>query len=105
MNYVPFSVLNLDNPFYDSLKNDYKEFETWFKKKQADGSKAYVEIERSTNEIVGFLYVKVEEEEIADVSPVLSAKKRIKAGTFKVNAHGTKYGERFYKENNGSCPF
>lgn len=98
MNYVPFSMLNLDNPFFDSLKKDYEEFETWFKKKQADDSKAYVEIEKSTNEMVGFLYVKVEEEEITDVFPVLPAKKRIKAGTFKVNAHGTKYGERFIKK-------
>lgn len=98
MNYVPFSMLNLDNPFFDSLKEDYKEFETWFKKKQAADSKAYVEIEKSTNEMVGFLYVKVEEEEITDVFPVLPAKKRIKAGTFKVNAHGTKYGERFIKK-------
>lgn len=98
MDYRLFSAINLDDPFFDSLKADYKEFEVWFKKKQSDASKAYIEIEKLTNEIVGFLYVKVEEGEVSDVAPVLSAKKRIKAGTFKVNAHGTKYGERFIKK-------
>ena len=98
MDYKPFSGIDLDNSFFDSLKADYKEFETWFKKKQADGSKAYIEIDKSTNKMVGFLYVKVEDGEINDVVPVLSAKRRIKAGTFKVDAHGTKYGERFIKK-------
>lgn len=98
MDYIPFSAIDLDNPFFDSLKADYKEFETWFKKKKDDGSKAYIEIEQSTKEIVGFLYVKVENEELKDVEPVLPARRRIKAGTFKVNAHGTKYGERFIKK-------
>ena len=98
MDYKPFSGIDLDNSFFDSLKADYKEFETWFKKKQTDGSKAYIEIDKSTNKMVGFLYVKVEDGEINDVVPVLSAKRRIKAGTFKVDAHGTKYGERFIKK-------
>lgn len=98
MDYKTFSKIDLDDSFFDSLKSDYKEFETWFKKKQTDGSKAYIEIDKSTNSIVGFLYVKIEDEEIKDVVPVLPAKRRIKAGTFKVDAHGTKYGERFIKK-------
>ena len=51
MDYKPFSGIDLDNSFFDSLKADYKEFETWFKKKQTDGSKAYIEIDKSTNKM------------------------------------------------------
>ena len=98
MDYKTFSTIDLNNPFFDSLKADYKEFETWFKKKQTDGSKAYIEIDKSTNKMVGFLYVKVENEDIKDIVPILPAKRRIKVGTFKVDAHGTKYGERFIKK-------
>lgn len=98
MDYVAFSTVDLGNSFFDSLKVDYKEFEIWFKKKQTDGSKAYIEIEKNSKEIVGFLYVKVEDGNVNDIVPPLPAKKRIKAGTFKVNAHGTKYGERFIKK-------
>lgn len=27
---VIFESLNVDDPFFDSLKNDYKEFRSWF---------------------------------------------------------------------------
>ena len=29
-----FSNINLNDPFFDSLKSDYKEFSDWFNKKQ-----------------------------------------------------------------------
>lgn len=98
MDYKFFKSVDLNNSFFDTLKSDYKEFEDWFKKKQNQNSKAYIETEKDTNEIMGFLYLKAENGEVNDVSPLLAAKKRIKVGTFKVNAHGTKYGERFIKK-------
>lgn len=94
--YKPFSKINLADNFFDSLKGDYKEFELWFNKKSLDNSFAYVlEI---NNKIQAFLYLKVEEETITDVTPNLPKALRVKVGTFKVNPHGTRLGERFIKK-------
>jgi hypothetical protein len=92
-----FSKIDLDNPFFDSLKQDYKEFTDWFLKKANLGEQAYVFY--SKPEIIdGFLYLKIENEELRDVIPIKPAKARLKLGTLKINAHGTKLGERFIKK-------
>lgn len=93
--YVRFSAVNLHDEFFDSLKNDYAEFEEWFAKKATN--MAYV----STNDagkIDGFLYLKQEEEALTDVNPPLPPTPRLKIGTFKIEAHGTKLGDRFVKK-------
>jgi L-amino acid N-acyltransferase YncA len=95
MEYKRFSQIDLNDAFFDSLKADYAEFEDWFIKKSNDGEYAYV-IE--SNGIQGFLYLKVEDDEIADVIPPLPKAKRVKVGTLKVNPHGTRLGERFVKK-------
>lgn len=43
-------------------------------------------------------YLKVEEEELNEVIPNKPCKRRLKVGTLKINAHGTKLGERFIKK-------
>lgn len=48
--------------------------------------------------IDGFLYLKVESDAVTDVTPPLPAKARLKIGTFKINPHGTRMGERFLKK-------
>ncbi len=93
---LPFSAINLADPFFDSLKADYKEFADWFAKKSADGSSVYVS--HAENSVNGFLYLKRESEAVSDVEPQLQALPRIKVGTFKVDAHGTRLGERFMKK-------
>ena len=35
----PFSAINLADPFFDSLKGAYPEFEQWYAKKAAAGEK------------------------------------------------------------------
>ncbi|WP_130619825.1 N-acetyltransferase [Dyella amyloliquefaciens] len=90
-----FKDINLADPFFDSLKADYAEFPAWFAKKAEDA--AYV-FEGDGGAIDGFLYLKVEEGEVGDVVPPLPARRRIKIGTLKINAHGTKLGERFIKK-------
>lgn len=96
MHYLKISSLNLNDPFFDSLKADYKEFEQWFNKKANSGESAFV---TATNKLIqGFLYLKIEDEEISDVVPVLPKSKRVKVGTFKINPHGTRLGERFIKK-------
>lgn len=90
-----FKHINLADPFFDSLKHDYAEFPAWFAKKAEDS--AYV-FEGDNGEIDGFLYLKVEEGAVEDVVPPLPPCRRIKVGTLKINAHGTKLGERFIKK-------
>ena len=90
-----FVNINLSDPFFDSFKEDYAEFEKWFIKKSDET--AYVcEINCA---IKAFLYVKVEDElEVYDsISPPMPARRRLKIGTFKVDAFGLKLGERFLK--------
>lgn len=90
-----FSDVKLSDPFFDSLKADYPGFENWFEKKKDD--KAFVSLDEAGN-LQGFLYTKQETEELTDITPSLPALHRLKIGTFKVNAHGTKLGERFIKK-------
>lgn len=91
-----FSHINLNDPFFDSLKEDYSEFESWYNKKSLNGEKAYVLYGDSG--LIAFLYLKIEDEASVDITPMLAAKRRLKIGTFKIDAHGTKLGERFVKK-------
>jgi L-amino acid N-acyltransferase YncA len=97
LEFAKFSNINLGDEFFDSLKSDYAEFESWFNKKSAQNENSYI-AKNETGGIEAFLYLKQEEEEVSDVKPALPAKKRVKVGTFKINPHGTKLGERFIKK-------
>lgn len=90
-----FSEIDLSDPFFNSLKADYVEFPAWFAKKADD--KAYV-FRNNAGQIDGFLYLKIEDGALLDVTPPLSSAKRLKVGTLKINPHGTRLGERFIKK-------
>ncbi|SHG08146.1 hypothetical protein [Dysgonomonas macrotermitis] len=92
-----FSEINLDDLFFDSLKESYAEFSDWFGRKAAEGATVYVQYDMKGN-IAGFLYLKIENGSLDDIEPVRPNKKRLKVGTFKVNPHGTRFGERFVKK-------
>lgn len=87
--------ININDPFFDSFKEDYKEFESWFNKKS--DAESYVCI--TDGSVKAFLYIKVEnkEENYSDITPAFAPKKRLKIGTFKVVSTGYKLGERFLK--------
>lgn len=91
-----FSNINLNDPFFDSLKSDYQEFSDWFIKKSENNERAF--IFEKNNKLDGFLYLKKENEEINDIVPPLPKKERLKIGTFKINPHGTRLGERFIRK-------
>lgn len=95
--YCNFSNINLNDVFFDSLKNDYTEFEDWFNRKSLYGEKAF--IQTVDNNLEGFLYLKIENGPITDVSPEIYVDRAIKIGTFKINPHGTRLGERFIKKS------
>ena len=92
-----FGNINLADPFFDSLKEAYPEFCEWYNRKAARGEKAYVFL-FDDGRVADFLYMKIETEAVEDVVPVLSAKRRLKVGTFKLLSRGTRRGERFMKK-------
>ena len=90
-----FGNISLDDSFFDSFKEDYPEFESWFKKKSQNV--AYVAYNDSL--LYTFLYLKVEgpDENYYQINPVFQPKKRLKIGTFKVLSNGYRISERFIK--------
>jgi len=91
-----FASINLNDTFFDSLKNDYTHFSTWYNKKSEENAIAYTL--NTEYGLSAFLYLKIENIIDTSIIPKLSEKKRLKVGTFKINAHGTKLGERFVKK-------
>ena len=93
---VPIGSLDVNNEFFDSLRAAYEGFNTWFNKKCDED--AYVCLD-DNGQMLGFLYLKPEnvDENYSDISPIFPRKKRLKIGTFKVDATGFRLGERFVK--------
>ena len=93
-----FSSIGLLDPFFDSLKEDYEGFEDWFNGKAEKDESAFVFYDKDNN-LQGFLYLKDESDEIDEaIIPPMKKKKRLKVGTFKIEAHSTRLGERFIKK-------
>lgn len=90
-----FKHINIQDPFFDSLKADYAEFSNWFAKKAEEYAYAFT---GNAGSLDGFLYLKGEDGPVSDTAPPLPPARRIKVGTLKINAHGTKLGERFIKK-------
>lgn len=90
-----FHEIDINDPFFDSFKEDYPGFEKWFRKK-ADET-AYITTNKGR--LLSFLFLKLEsrEEDYDDITPVFLPKKRLKIGTFKVISNGVRLGERFLK--------
>lgn len=95
--YKSFNEININDTFFDSLKNDYTEFEDWFNKKRKCNENAFIQVINGSLE--GFLYLKEEIGPIDDISPILNCNKALKIGTFKIVPHGTRLGERFIKKS------
>lgn len=90
-----FGNIDLNDPFFDSFRQDYDGFNGWFARKS--GETAYVCYEHA--KVCAFLYLKVEDvtENYTDINPLFSPKRRLKIGTLKVTLNGYKIGERFVK--------
>lgn len=88
--------IDIMDPFFDTFRPAYKDFERWFAKKSDE--EAYI-CRSDKNEIVGFLYLKTEDssEDYSNIMPPFIPKRRLKVGTFKVEASGFRLGERFIK--------
>ncbi len=71
-----FGELNLDDPFFNSFKEDYTGFKKWFNSKANEP--AYVTL--NNGKILSFLYLKPEQtdENYADINSVFAPKKKNK---------------------------
>lgn len=85
--------VNLDDPLFDTLKDDYgEEFSTWYNKKAREGRKCYVYYQPNSQKLGCFMACK-DEEEAVDCIPPLPKKKRLKIATLKVVYNGRRIGE------------
>jgi len=91
----PIYNLNLSDPFFDSLKEEYPEFDDWFKKIKREGRNCLVNYKDDGS--IGALLVYKFEDEPIDTTPKIPRKKRVKLSTFKVAQFGYKIGELFIK--------
>lgn len=94
---IKFGKVNLNDTFFDSLREDYSGFDKWFIKKF--DNEAYITINSNNGMLLSFLYLKIEtaNEDYSNINPSLPSKKRLKIGTFKVINNGFRLGERFLK--------
>lgn len=90
-----FGEVDLSDSFFDSFKEDYKNYYKWFIRKSDET--AYVTTNKGN--LLSFLYLKVEntDENYSNIFPIFTPKKRLKIGTFKVISNGVRLGERFLK--------
>ncbi len=89
-----FKNLALSDPFFDSLKEGYKEFPDWFNRKMNED----VYVVDDAGKVSGMIYLKFETGPVKDVTPSLPALKWLKVGTLKIEGRGTKLGERVLKK-------
>lgn len=96
VNLIHFGNINLNDEFFNTLKEDYPNFELWFKKKSNEVAYTYKDNE---GKLKGFLYLKdeYENDDYSDIIPLLPKKRRLKIGTFKIIKSGFRLGERFMK--------
>lgn len=91
--FVEDNMYNMDlkDPIFDSLREDYPGFNKWFKEKAKEGRKCFIH-KRSDNSIGAIFIPKIEDESIPSIPP-LPKKKRLKIATMKVTHIGNKIGE------------
>ena len=89
--------LDINDHFFDSLREDYNgsEFNSWLKKKQEENAYVF----EDQDGLKGFLYLKTEDENepYDHFEPPFKPAKRLKVGTFKIAKSGLRIGERFLK--------
>ncbi len=96
LQFVPAYTLNLNDPFFNTLKEDYQEFPQWWKKISREGRNCWVYLD-DDGAIGALLMYKLEDEPIELASKLLPKKKRVKINTLKVTRLGYKVGELFIK--------
>jgi GNAT superfamily N-acetyltransferase len=88
----------LEQPFFDSLRASYKDFDVWFRAKARDGRRAWVTREADGGLGAICIFAHQDREQITDDGRMLHGPS-LKLSTFKVGAsvRGRKIGELFLK--------
>lgn len=89
-----FKHLNINDPFFDSLKAGYHDFPVWFGRKSEED----LYIVDDDGRVSGMIYLKDEIGPVTDVDPPLPDRRWMKVGTLKIEGRGTKLGERVLKK-------
>lgn len=92
---VPSHNLDLRDPIFEPLKQDYPDFDVWWKKISREGRYAWVYM-RQNGSLGAILVLKIEDESIP-CTPPLPRNRRIKICTINVVEMGHKIGELFIK--------
>jgi hypothetical protein len=92
---VKFGTLNINDPFFDSFKNDYPEYIEWFNSKANDD----VYVANDNGKLKALLKLKIESkfEEFSDIYPTLEDEKTLKISSLKISLNGSKIFERFIR--------
>ncbi len=89
-----FKDVDLNDPFFDTLKAGYHEFPQWFAGKADEP--LYVVTDGAS--VSGMIYLKDEQGPVTDVVPPLPDRRWLKVGTLKIVGQGTRLGERVIKK-------
>jgi hypothetical protein len=92
---LPVYHLEINDPFFNSLKSVYPGFVEWWAKISKEGRKCWVYFNEDNS--IGALLVYKQENESIESNPPLPKKKRLKLCTFKVDQQGQRIGELFIK--------
>jgi len=92
---VPAYELKRDDPFFESLKDEYPEFDRWFEKICREGRPCLVHF--GTKGCIDALLIWKTENEAVYCVPPLPKKPRLKICTLKVDYRGRRLGELFIK--------
>jgi hypothetical protein len=95
LEYKELGSLDLNDPFFDSLREDYKDFNKWFEEKSREGRRGFVY--QPEGEGIKALLVLKEEKEGILTNPPLPDRRRLKICLLKVDLKGSKLGELFLK--------
>jgi hypothetical protein len=88
---VKLADLDLQDVFFDSLRQDYGHFDEWFNSKLNHPAFVF----REHGKIEAFMLLKNETESDDLIKPKFELARRLKISTLKINSHGTVLGQRF----------
>lgn len=96
--YERLTNININDNFFESLKNDYKNFEKWFLMKRDKDYSAYV-LKDDNNKLKAFLLLKIEDEQenYTNFKIPFDKQKRLKICTFKIQLKGKGIASEFLK--------
>lgn len=93
--HVLLKELDINVKFFDSLREDYYNFNDWFKKKQDNNTMCYVTIDNGNITSLLILKIEYEDEDYSNFTIPFNKSKRLKICTFKVINKGKGIGEEF----------